>query len=55
MQQVDLVVRNALIVTQDEKRTVIDGGALAVQDGVILAGAPSPRSRLNIPGGPRCT
>lgn len=37
MQQVDLVVRNALIITQDEKRTVIDGGALAVQDGVILA------------------
>ena len=37
MQQVDLVVRHALIITQDDQRTVIDDGALAVQGGVILA------------------
>jgi 5-methylthioadenosine/S-adenosylhomocysteine deaminase len=41
MQEVDLLVRNALIVTQDEQRTVIAGGALAVQDGLILAVGPT--------------
>jgi 5-methylthioadenosine/S-adenosylhomocysteine deaminase len=37
MQTVDLLVHHALIVTQDEQRTVIEDGAIAVHDGVILA------------------
>ena len=35
--QVDLIVQHALVVTQDEQRTVIADGALAVNDGVIVA------------------
>jgi len=37
MQTVDLLVHHALLVTQDEQRTVIEDGALAVHDGVIVA------------------
>ncbi len=37
MQPVDLIVHSSLIVTQDEQRTVIEDGALAVHDGVIRA------------------
>ena len=37
MQQVDLVVCHALIVTQDEHRIVIEDGALAVQGNTIAA------------------
>jgi 5-methylthioadenosine/S-adenosylhomocysteine deaminase len=37
MQQVDLVVRHALIITQDDQRQVIDDGALAVDAGAIVA------------------
>jgi len=37
MQHADLMVRHALIVTQDECRTVIEDGALAVQGNTIVA------------------
>jgi 5-methylthioadenosine/S-adenosylhomocysteine deaminase len=37
MQDVDLVVRHALIITQDDQRTVIENGALAADDGAIVA------------------
>jgi 5-methylthioadenosine/S-adenosylhomocysteine deaminase len=37
MQHVDLLVRNALIVTQDAQRTVIEHGALAVAGNTIAA------------------
>lgn len=37
MHPVDLLVHHALLVTQDEQRTVIEDGALAVHDGVIVA------------------
>jgi 5-methylthioadenosine/S-adenosylhomocysteine deaminase len=37
MHPVDLIVHHALIVTQNEQRTVIEDGAIAVHDGVILA------------------
>ena len=32
MQPVDLLVRHALIVTQNEQRTVIEDGAIAVRE-----------------------
>ena len=35
--QIDLIVRHALIVTQDEQRSVIEDGALAVDGGAIVA------------------
>ena len=35
--QVDLIVQHALLITQDERRTVINDGALAVHNGVIVA------------------
>ncbi|MCB0025052.1 MAG: amidohydrolase family protein, partial [Caldilinea sp.] len=35
--QVDLIVRHALIITQDEQRSVFEDGALAVDGGVIVA------------------
>ena len=37
MHPVDLIVHHALIVTQDDQHTVIEDGALAVRDGVIVA------------------
>ena len=36
-QTIDLIVRHALILTQNDRREVIEDGALAVQDGVIVA------------------
>ena len=41
MQSVDLLVRHALIITQDAQRTVIADGALAVQGGNIIALGPT--------------
>ena len=41
MQPVDLLVRHALIITQDAQRTVIPDGALAVQGGNIVALGPT--------------
>jgi len=35
--QVDLIARHALIITQDEQRSVFEDGALAVDGGVIVA------------------
>ena len=35
--QVDLIVRHALIITQDDRRSVIEDGALAVDAGMIVA------------------
>ena len=37
MHPVDLLVRHALIITQDEQRTVIEDGAVAVYGNTIVA------------------
>jgi 5-methylthioadenosine/S-adenosylhomocysteine deaminase len=41
-QKIDLLLHYALIVTQDERRSIVPNGAIAIKDGRILALGPSP-------------